>query len=294
MNIKHLETFLYIVRLGSFRAAAEKLHTTQPAISARIASLEQGLNSKLFERTKAKVKITSAGLKLINYAEKMVQLNHDIEFAFRDSDAYEGVIRLGAAETIVHTWLPTLINKLHQEYPKVTLELIVDTTSALRDGLVSRDIDVALLMGPLSDPTMTSQNLCEYPLAWIASPKLALPKRRLSLEDLARVPILTYPRQTRPNASIRNLFRAPNLPDTRINGIGSLLTMIKLTLDGFGICVVSPNIIQNELRSGSLIALSTNVALPNLQFTITYPPDSPDPLIGLIEDMALKIAQSET
>lgn len=292
MNIKNLETFLCIVQLGSFRAAAEKLHTTQPAISARVANLENNLGTKLFQRANAKIKITPAGLELINYAEKIIRLNNEIEFSFREKKTYMGIVRLGTSETIVHTWLPMLINKLHSEYPKVTLELLVDTSTALHQGLVARNIDIAFLMGPISDPAMDSTDVCQYPLAWTASPKLKLPRRQLTLEDLAKEPIITYSRQTRPNAFLRNLFQAPMLPDTRINGIGSLMTMIKLASDGFGVCVVSPNVIQKELNEGKLIILNTDIELPDLQFTITYPPDSHDPLIRLIEQMALDVAQT--
>lgn len=50
MNYKRLETFVWVATLGSFRKAAERLHTTQPAISARISGLEEELGVKLFER----------------------------------------------------------------------------------------------------------------------------------------------------------------------------------------------------------------------------------------------------
>lgn len=72
MNFKRLETFIWVATLGSFRKAAEHQHTTQPAISNRIAALEDELGVRLFERESGHSKLTSKGQELLPYAEKIV------------------------------------------------------------------------------------------------------------------------------------------------------------------------------------------------------------------------------
>src|SRR3546814_6994632 len=115
-----------------------------------------------------------------------------------------GVVRLGVAETIVHTWLAKLIERMHAVYPALTLEIEVDTSPLLRERLVSHQLDIAFLLGPVSEPRMKNVALSSYPLAWVASPDLDLGPDPVPLGVLARWPIITYPRNTRPYITVRS------------------------------------------------------------------------------------------
>ena len=77
-DLRNLETFVWVARLGGFRLAAEKLNTTQPAISARVATLEQEFGVRLFERKQRRAALTAKGLELLGYAEQMLQLRTDM------------------------------------------------------------------------------------------------------------------------------------------------------------------------------------------------------------------------
>ena len=151
VDLRNLETFVWVAQLGGFRAAADKLHTTQPAISARIAILEDELRVKLFDREQRRATLTAKGFELLGYAERMLQLRADMMQAVTEKMAMRGLIRLGVAETIVHTWLSRLIERLHAVYPSITLEIEVDTTPNLRAALVAHQLDVAFLLGPVSE-----------------------------------------------------------------------------------------------------------------------------------------------
>ena len=72
MNFKQLETFVWVATLGSFRKAAKKLYTSQPAVSARIVALEESLRAKLFLRHAGKFEMTTKGVELLPYAQKML------------------------------------------------------------------------------------------------------------------------------------------------------------------------------------------------------------------------------
>ncbi|NPC59140.1 LysR family transcriptional regulator [Caenimonas soli] len=73
MNTRFLETFLWVAKLGSFRAAAEKLHTTQGAVSGRVAELEKMFGVALFDRENRNA-LTQRGIELMPYAERMIDL----------------------------------------------------------------------------------------------------------------------------------------------------------------------------------------------------------------------------
>ncbi|RVD71677.1 LysR family transcriptional regulator, partial [Mesorhizobium sp. M4A.F.Ca.ET.029.04.2.1] len=73
-NIKQLETFVLVATFGSFRKAAERLNTTQPAVSTRIAGLEEALGAKLFERQSSTVRLTAEGQRLLPPAQRVLRV----------------------------------------------------------------------------------------------------------------------------------------------------------------------------------------------------------------------------
>jgi len=293
MKLTNLETFVWVARLGSFSAAGERLHATQPTISARIASLEQSLGVTFFERSGKSSSLSPRGLQLLPYAEKMLGLANEIELVVGDKEAVSGIVRLGTSETLVHTWLPDLLRRVHGEYPGVTVEILVDLTVNLRERLVSREIDVAFLLGPVSEPNMANTALCAYSMVWVAAPEFALPEGSLSLADLAALPIITFLRPTRPHVFLREALAGPDLPPLRISGSSSLATMIRMVEDGLGVSPLPWEVVRPGVESGQLRRFETALALPDLEFTATYPVSPPNPMIGLIEKMALETVALE-
>lgn len=163
-DFKAIETFMWVVTLGSFRGAAQKLNTTQPAISQRIAQLEREVGVRLLQRERRMVLPTPSGRQLMVYAEKLIGLRSEMLAVVGDRSAMRGVLRLGVAETIVHTWLSRLIERLHAVYPSITLEIEVDTTPKLRAGLIAHRLDVAFLLGPVSEARVRNLPLSAYPV----------------------------------------------------------------------------------------------------------------------------------
>src|ERR1700726_5073193 len=157
VDFKSIETFLWVVTLGSFRGAGQRLNTTQPAISQRIAQLEREMGVKLLNRDHRVASPTPSGRQLMVYAEKLIGLRSEMLAAVGDRSAMHGVLRLGVAETIVHTWLTQLIKSVNHAYPNLSLEIEVDITSNLRTRLLAQEIELAFLLGPLTGPAITNR-----------------------------------------------------------------------------------------------------------------------------------------
>ncbi|MTJ81363.1 MAG: LysR family transcriptional regulator [Telmatospirillum sp.] len=276
VDFKSVETFVWAARLGGFRAAAHRLNTTQPAISARIAQLEQDLGVRLFDRDHRKAALTPKGADLLGYAEKMLTLRSEMVEVAGEKACIRGVIRLGVAETIVHTWLSQLIERLHALYPAVSLEIDVDVTVNLRRSLLSHDLDIAFMLGPVPEPKLKSRPLCSYPLAWVAIPQLELPAEPVPLSAMVECPIITFSRNTQPYILIRDHFSRQGLPPARLFGNSSLSTVVRMTLDGIGVSVIPPVIISQELADGRLRLFRAAIDLPDHAFVAAYPlkPDS--------------------
>ncbi len=291
MRLKNLETFYWVATLGSFRQTAERLNTTQPAISARIAALEDDLGVRLFDRHGRTPTLTAKGAELLAYAEKFLELRNEIESAVADRRTVRGVVRIGLSETLVHTWFPDLLARVHAVYPNLTVEMHVDTTTNLRDELVRRDLDIAFLVGPVAEPTMSNRPLCRYGMTWVAAPSLEVPRRRLSPAELAAYPIITFPRRTRPYVNIRDALRGLDVGAVRIHCSSSLTTIIHLAKLGHGIGAVPDVVVARDLRAGRLIVVDSELSLQDLEFTATYPAAPDNALAKAIAEIAADVAR---
>jgi DNA-binding transcriptional LysR family regulator len=291
VDFKSIETFLWVVTLGSFRGAGQRLNTTQPAISQRIAQLERELGVKLLNRDHRVASPTPSGRQLMVYAEKLIGLRSEMIAAVGDRSATHGVLRLGVAETIVHTWLSRLIQSVNTAYPNLSLEIEVDITPNLSARLLAQEIELAFLVGPLSVSSVRNRVLCDYPVGFLASPSLGLGQGPLTVHDLAKFPIITFPRKTQPYETVRSLFNRPELPPIRLHASASLATVIHMATEGLGIAVIPTAIVENELADGRLQLLSTDLKISPLTFSASWLA-SPDTLaVELVADLAGKIAQ---
>jgi DNA-binding transcriptional LysR family regulator len=292
VDFKSIETFLWVVTLGNFRAAGEKLNTTQPAISQRIAQLERELGVKLLNRDHRVASPTPSGRQLMVYAEKLMGLRSEMMAEVSDRSAMRGVLRLGVAETIVHTWLSRLIKSVNTAYPNLSLEIEIDITPNLTARLLAQEIELAFMLGPLSASGVRNRALCDYPIGFLASPSLGLGHGPLKVYDLAKFPIITFPRKTQPYEVVRALFNRPDLPPIRLHASASLATVIHMAIEGLGIAVIPTAIVENELADGRLQLLSTDLKISPLTFAASWLASPDTVAVELVADLAGQIARS--
>jgi DNA-binding transcriptional LysR family regulator len=203
-------------------------------------------------------------------------------------------MRLGVAETIVHTWLSRLIKSVNTAYPNLSLEIEVDITPNLSARLLAQEIELAFVLGPLSVSSVCNRPLCDYPIGFLASPSLGLGNGPLTVHDLAKFPIITFPRKTQPYEIVRSLFNRPDLPPIRLHASASLATVIHMAIEGLGIAVIPTAIVENELADGRLQLLSTDLKISPLTFSASWLASPDTVAVELVADLAGKIAQSST
>lgn len=144
VNFRQIETFVTIARLGSFRAAAEHLNSTQSTISVRMLELEQALGVVLFDRAARGASLTPKGRELIDKAEKVLALVGEMRLGAVGEEV-SGVVRLGVTEVVAVTWLPRMVSNLRESFPKLTLEIEVALTTRLLAKLTSGEVDAAIV-----------------------------------------------------------------------------------------------------------------------------------------------------
>ncbi|MDN7858418.1 LysR family transcriptional regulator [Burkholderia cepacia] len=289
MNIRFLETFVWLAKLENFRLTAEKLHTTQAAVSSRIASLEEAFDVRLFDRNTRSATLTPAGRRMLAYAERIVRLDGEMR---RDIDAASdaGLIRIGVIESIVHSWFPALMAQLRERYPRLDVEITSDTTLHLIRLLSTDGVDLILQTDPVPGPDFTNLPLCEFPVRWAASPRLGLGGQPLDVARLAEFPIISFSRHSGPHATIERLFAAVERPAS-INCITSVAAMIRLVANGFGVAALPPAIIGRELHEGALELLDVEPEFPALPLVATYRSQGL-PVAARIAELASEVARA--
>lgn len=292
MHFGRIETFIWVAKYKSFSKAAEQLHTTQPAISSRIATLESELNVKLFERqANSKVRLTTKGAELLPKAEKLVFLSKSLLSFEETTSSYEGILRLGVSETIAYSWLSVLLRRLNRINPSITIELIVDVSNELHHQLESGTIDIAFILGTARNAEMATEHLFTTPLSWVASSKLNLEKRKYSLSELSNWPILTYARNTAPFNEINQEFIKSSDKPTRMFASSSLGVCHNMVLDGVGIGVLSKEIIQKDVNQGNIDIIEAEWYPSSLDFNAIYLISPYRPELLTVIELAKQVAK---
>ncbi|MDQ3446895.1 MAG: LysR family transcriptional regulator [Pseudomonadota bacterium] len=288
MNLRFLEAFVWVARLSSFKAAADKLCTTQAGISSRIATLEEQLGTRLFERDRRSVTLTFDGTELLPLAEKMLRLQSQMQSRAGQRDNLSGMLRIGVMETVVHTWLPALLSRFSRLHPNITIELHSDTSPHLRDELLRGRLDVAFQTELITEGFVENRLIARLAMRWVAAPTLPLPPGTLCFADIASQPIISFHRESIVYRSILQSAEShEGKAALRVNFFSSLAAMIELAKTGFGVAPLPVAVVQAEVARGELLLLDVEPALQPLPVCASQriEPGSPviDELIALAE-----------
>ncbi len=290
VTLRQIEAFYWCMRLGSFSDAASRLGSTQPAISSRIRDLETLVGTALFERLARGVRLTPAGRDLAEISERFISLGDELMTRVRLHSKLCGTIRIGAADSIALTWLPTLMSALGQQYPLLGVELLVDLSMHLQERLQDGMIDVGFMVGGLTGPDFVTRAIGELENAWMCSPLLDFSSEHPAPEELAAFPILTHSRGSHLHRMVETWFERSGTRPLRIQGCNSLSTMIKLTSAGLGVSVLPPSLVHREIGEGQLRVLACTEPLQPNVFVACWSSRPPTAIMRAVVDLAVGIA----
>jgi DNA-binding transcriptional LysR family regulator len=289
VNLRFLEAFVCVARSKSFKAAADNLHTTQAAISSRIATLEGKLGVRLFERDNRSVTLTQRGTDLLPRAERMLDLQREMRAAAGRPREFSGSLRIGVMEVVVHTWLPDLLSAFARAHPKVAIELTSDLSPFLRDELVKGRLDYALLTEAVQEEHFENRLLARMPLCWAAAPSLQLPTGTLRLKDIARHRIITFHKQS---IVYRDLMRTAGDERLQVNFFSSLAAMIGMTETGFGIALLPAAVIRANVAAGHLHVLDVEPRPADVPIVASVRTEPASLVAGTFAQMAVEVSDA--
>ncbi|MBA6413890.1 LysR family transcriptional regulator [Parahaliea sp. F7430] len=171
MDIELARTFLEIARAGSFVAAAERLHLTQTAVTARIQKLEALLDSRLFLRNRAGARLTAEGERFTVHALQLVQAWDKARSDMALPQGHRARLSVAAEASL---WQPLLFNWIcwmREHQPEVALHVEVDNAESLFQRLEQRMLDLVLVHRPDYFPGLQVEQLVEEKLIMVRAPQ---------------------------------------------------------------------------------------------------------------------------
>lgn len=249
LALYHLETLLWIDRLGTFGAAAERLNTTQPAISARVREIESQLGIAIFRREGRRMIPTVRGRQLV---QDCAPLWARIERTFLETDGYAGaagVVRIGSGEIAAATCLPAFVAEVKSALPGVTLEITLDLTATLLQQLLGGERDIVFLAGPVASPGIRTKAIGSVDPLWLASPATAA---AMAAGEAAPA-VWSLPRHSPLHQAMVDALAGHGMEGAAINTCNNVRTLIDIVLAGSGIALLPENMVGPQIAAGALI-----------------------------------------
>lgn len=217
MNLNHWRHFLTVAEERSLTRAADRLGVPQPVLSREMRDLEASLGNTLFVRHARGMSLTPSGEVFRGRAEAIL---HDIaRLPAEVAGGHQleaGALSLGMPPSMAGTLTGPLIAQFRQQYPRVQLHLREATSIGIRNGLLSRELDLGVLSTPLIEPQLALQALIEEPMVLVGPPDCDLdPTRPATTTEVGALPLI-LPR--RPNSTriilehaMESIGLAPNI-----------------------------------------------------------------------------------
>ncbi|WP_312161923.1 LysR family transcriptional regulator [Phenylobacterium sp.] len=262
MDTDSLRTFLAIHRAGGFSAAAEQLNRSQPAISRRIALLENELGAPVFERTAAGVMLSQLGQVLLPHAERVLAALEDAHLAVRElREGDAGPVALAAVGTLAGAGLTRILKRFAAEAPDAALTLRTATSSQVSDLVRRGEATLGLRYFEDRSPDLQCHAMAPEELVVACAPGHRLAGRAVSgLADLAGEHWLAFPRRDEQGEvaaeTISAQFLVRHVAGFRWSAVDSLTAQKRLVEAGFGISLTPASGMAEELAAGTLAVIA--------------------------------------
>jgi len=277
MEIDQVETFLAVVTYGGFHRAAEALHVSQPAVSARIRALEDSLGAKLFTRGHANLTLSAAGKALRPHAEQLLrnvalarQAVHELQPSAR------GALNIAAALSICTYFLPDVMKDYQLANPKVMVSLRSGTSLQVLKMVLDGEADIGVARS-LNHPEVETMTLRDDPLILVGHPTHpASRERRVPLEAVEEWPLIFYDRGSSDWTLTQGMFRRAGLLPNVVLEVETIEAAKRMVERKLGLSFLPQIAVAQELRQGKLATIEiTNTEPLHRNLDVIHPRHRP-------------------
>lgn len=245
--------FVRTAETGSFSAAGRDLGLGQPNVSRHVATLEQHLKTRLFQRTTRRLSLTPEGERYYLEARRILEAVEESESSFRENVTPTGLLRVACPTALAHTFLVPHIPDFLERYPELTLDLQINDRYI---NLVDEGAELAIRIGHLEDSAMRARRLGKYERVCVAS-NIYLAEHGIPAtpQDLKKHDCLIYTLLTT-GATWR--FRDIDVPVSGRLRVNSPEAVQKFVNAGLGIAQGPKWLFQEGLENGNLQLILTD------------------------------------
>ncbi|TBW06342.1 LysR family transcriptional regulator [Azotobacter chroococcum subsp. isscasi] len=251
MDLANLNAFIAIAETGSFSEAGERLHLTQPAVSKRIAALEQQLQVRLFDRLGREVRLTEAGRALLPRAYRILSVLEDTRRALNNLNGdVSGRLTLATSHHIGLHRLPPLLRAFTRAHPQVALDIrFLDSEVAYEEILHGRAELAVITLAPETAAPVRAVKVWDDPLDFVAAPEHPLARNaQVSLADVARHPAVFPGGNTFTHHIVRRLFEGEGLTPSIAMSTNYLETIKMMVSIGLAWSVLPRTMLDDQVK----------------------------------------------
>lgn len=252
IELRQLHAFRVVAQELHYGRAADRLGIAQPPLSQMIKRLEQVLDCKLFDRDTRRVELTPAGVAFRDMADAVLaRLHAGIERVGEIASGEAGRLAVGFTPTTALHILPRVVRAFRGEYAGVEIILSELLPDAMRDRLLTEQIDIALMREPTPVDGIEAIAISDEPFVAVlpGGHALADPAVPFRLEALAGEPFVLFPRDQASQGLPQTLAlcaEAGFVPDV-VQEVPGWQTAISLVGSGLGVSILPESVISLHL-----------------------------------------------
>lgn len=275
MDSNQLNIFCMVTRQQSFSKAAKLLHMSQPAVSTQVKNLEEYYRGQLLSRTPQGVTLTKAGEVLYEYAQKILDLQNEMEGKLETIFKHvNNKIMIGASTIIGNVALPCTIYLFKEEHPEVELNLNISNADEVLRMVMSGEVDIGVVEGDPDSSTLKALPVTSDELVFIAPPQYPAKGDVISLQDFFDHPLILREDGSGTRRALASALARQGFSVDQLNVITEMKNTyaIKSAVEaGLGGSVVPRLAVRKEAYTGSLRVLTiTDLEMP-INFNLVYP-----------------------
>lgn len=257
MNLQQLRTFRVVAQQRSYSRAAQLLYLSQPGVSLQVRALEQSIGMPLFERSGRQLRLTEAGVALLDYADRILSLVDESQQALEElGNARRGIVRVAASTTAGIYIVPRALGGFHRQNPGVRLTLDVVNRFTVAERLLRDEVDVAV-MGLIEDAhDLQVEPFLPNELVVIASPHHPLAQRKhIAVSELVNDTMLLREQGSGTRTDIERMFAQGKLVMRQGMELRSSGAIKQAVAADLGIAIIPLHAIELELLARRLVTL---------------------------------------
>jgi DNA-binding transcriptional LysR family regulator len=249
MDLAELRIFKAVAEEGSVTLAATRLNRVQSNVSARLTQLEEALGVPLFHRSGRRLLITAEGIRLLDYADRLLQLADEAQASVRSEQTPSGTLTIGSMETTAAARLPQVLAAFHKQHPQVDLVLDTGPTDYLLQGVLQHRLDVALVAAPVDRPELVQQEVFEEELVLLTDCVHA-PVR--APRDVRNRALLVFRSGCVYRRRLEQWFAEGGVSTTRISEFGTFEAIIGCVAAGMGVALMPKEVLKQRKLARSI------------------------------------------